>query len=74
MIDMGLREGSKEWAVTLTVAKDTVYLHTDIEQVKDEYGNLIDNLYGYHEIQYTLEEYNKMSKAKKDKLKNGIAV
>ena len=77
MVDMGIRMGSGVWAVPVTIMSDMVYVHTDIEQVTDVLdfnGEPFEDLWRYHEVQYTIEEYNKMSKAKKDKLKNGIAV
>lgn len=40
MKDMGERFGSSTWAVPVILSGDTVYVHTDIEQVKvDANGN-----------------------------------
>ena len=52
MKDMGIRTGSTAWAVPVIVTNDTVYVHTDIEQVTD--------CYKYHEFQYTPKEYIEM--------------
>ena len=54
MIDMGIVQGSPEMAVPLVVGKDTVYVHTDIQQVPDAEGNVV---WQYREIQYDLHEY-----------------
>lgn len=61
MKDMGIRYGSKEQAVPLIIGKDTVYEHTEIEQVfEDQDGNSVDDLFKYHEIQYDKDEYIKI--------------
>ena len=40
------------------VSGDTVYVHTDIEQVKvDAQGNEVTDLFKYHEVQYGVQEY-----------------
>lgn len=49
-------QGSKEQAKPLIVGKTTVYVHENIEQQKDEDGNLTD-VYTYDEIQYSKDEY-----------------
>lgn len=54
MKDMGIVQGSPEMAVPLVVGKDTVYVHTDIEEVPDAEGNMV---WQYHEIQYDKDEY-----------------
>lgn len=54
MKDMGIVQGSPEMAVPLIVGKDTVYVHTSIEQVPDTEGNMV---WQYHEIQYDKDEY-----------------
>jgi hypothetical protein len=50
MKDIGIVEGSAQQAVPLVIGKNTVYVHTDIEQVNDE-------LWRYHEVQYETNEY-----------------
>jgi hypothetical protein len=61
MKDMGIVYGSASQAVPLIIGKDTVYEHTDIEQVfEDQEGNPVDNLYRFHEIQYDKDEYIKI--------------
>lgn len=54
MKDMGIVQGSPEMAVPLVVGKDTVYVHTDIQQVPDAEGNMV---WQYHEVQYDKDEY-----------------
>ena len=57
MKDMGIRTGSTAWAVPVIVTNDTVYVHTDIEQVTEMNGEPVSNLFKYHEIQYDSKEY-----------------
>lgn len=65
MKDIGIINCSTAQAIPLIVGKDTVYVHTDIEQVKtDSQGNPIENLWKCHEVQYEKDEYiKKMSEA-----------
>lgn len=65
MKDMGIVQGSPEMAVPLIVGKDTVYVHTDIQQVPDEEGNMV---WQYHEIQYDKDEYIRLLSEKNDEL------
>lgn len=65
MKDMGIVQGSPEMAVPLVVGKDTVYVHTDIQQVPDEEGNMV---WQYHEIQYDKDEYIRLLSEKNDEL------
>lgn len=61
MKDMGIIQGSKEQAQPLIIGLDTVYVHTDIVKLEvDNAGNPTDNLYSYHEIQYSKDEYIKL--------------
>lgn len=60
MIDIGNVRGSAAQAKPLIISRDTVYVHTNIEQVTDTDGNVIDNLFSYDEIQYDKDEYLKM--------------
>ena len=63
MVDIEIHYGCGIWAVPLTITKDTVYVHTDIKQVfeKDKTtGKIPEDLWQYYEVQYTLEEYNKL--------------
>ena len=58
MIDKGIVRGSESQAKPLIVDVDTVYVHTNIEQVTtDAEGNTVEGLYQYNEIQYTKDEY-----------------
>mgnify|MGYP001003471962 CR=1 FL=1 len=58
MKDMGIVFGSAEQAVPLVIGKDTVYVHSDIQQIlEDKDGKPVTNLFQYHEIQYDKDEY-----------------
>lgn len=58
MKDMGRQQGTSPDEVI--VGKDTVYVHTNIEEVtKDAEGNEISGLYEYDEVQYDKDEYIK---------------
>ena len=58
MIDVGVIRGSESQAKPLIVDVDTVYVHTNIEQVTtDAEGNTVEGLYQYNEVQYTKDEY-----------------
>lgn len=73
MIDKGIIQGSKEQAQELIIGSDTVYVHTDIVKVeKDAQGNLTDNLYSYHEIQYEKDEYIKIMASKNTELETKL--
>jgi hypothetical protein len=50
--------GNLEQAQHLIIGKDTVYVHTNITPITvDPEGNETSNLYQYHEVQYTKDEY-----------------
>ena len=69
MKDMGIVFGSAEQAVPLVIGKDTVYVHSDIQQVRtDSQGKPTENLWKYHEIQYNKDEYIKLLSEKNDSL------
>lgn len=59
MKDVGIVHGSREQAVPLVVGADTVYIHTDIEEVTttDELTGEARTDFKYHEIQYGKDEY-----------------
>lgn len=60
MKDMGIVNGSKEQAQPLIVGVDTVYVHTDIQEIEvEEFGDKY-TIYQYHEIQYEKDEYIQM--------------
>ncbi len=65
MKDMGIVQGSPEMAIPLIVGKDTVYVHTDIEQVPDAEGNTV---WQYHEIQYDKDEYIRLMSEQNEEL------
>lgn len=57
MKDCGIIHGSEEQAKEVVVGSDTVYVHTDIEQIEGEHGEI---LFQYHEVQYDKDEYIKL--------------
>lgn len=65
MKDMGIVQGSPEMAIPLLVGKDTVYVHTDIQEVPDAEGNMV---WQYHEIQYDKDEYIRLMSEKNSEL------
>jgi hypothetical protein len=58
VINVGIVQGSKDSAKEIIVGYDTVYVHSDIEDVSytDDRGNLIE-MYKYNEVQYGKDEY-----------------
>lgn len=58
MKDMGIVHGNGEQAKNVIVGVDIVYVHTDIQKVeKDHTGKVVEDLYSYHEVQYSKDEY-----------------
>ena len=58
MKNMGIVYGNSEQAKAVVVGKDTVYVHTDIAPItEDGFGNPVENLFSYNEIQYGKDEY-----------------
>ena len=57
MKDYGVVQGSAEQAKELIVGIDTVYVHSNIEEIKGENG---EKLFQYHEVQYGKDEYIKL--------------
>lgn len=57
MINIGLINGSKAQAKPYIIGKTTVYLHTGIKPLIDEYGNYVEGLFSYYETQYDKDEY-----------------
>ena len=55
MEDMGIVQGHKAQAQPLVVGLDTVYVHTDIRLIDEAR-----ELYEYHEVQYTHQEYTEL--------------
>lgn len=72
MKDLGIVQGSKEQAQPLIVGTDTVYVHTDIEKVEQTEENAVNDLYSYHEIQYSKDEYIKIISEKNASLESQI--
>lgn len=60
MKDMGIRQGSSAWAVPVIVTNDTIYVHTDIEQVTEMNGEPVTDCWRYREVQYDSKEYIEM--------------
>lgn len=54
MKNNGKVQGSKEWAKPIVVYPDCVYIHKNIKEIEDSYGN---TMYEYDEIVYDHEEY-----------------
>ena len=54
MKDMGIVQGSAAMAKPLIIGKDTVYVHTDIQEITDNDGHV---LYQYREKQYDKDEF-----------------
>ena len=65
-------QGSSQQAQPLIVNKDTVYVHTNIVQVTDEDGNVVDGLYVYDEVQYTKDEYIQIMAEKNETLERDL--
>lgn len=58
MKDIGIVHGNGEQAKDVIVGVDIVYVHTDIQKVeKDHTGKVVEDLYSYHEVQYSKDEY-----------------
>lgn len=70
MIDVGIVHGSAEQAVPLVIGVDTVYVHTDIQEVTktDPVTGRERKDFQYHEIQYKKDEYILMMAEKNDSL------
>jgi hypothetical protein len=73
MKDMGIVFGSAEQAIPLIIGKDTVYVHSDIQQIlEDKDGKPVTNLFQYHEIQYDKDEYIKIIAEKNQSLEQQL--
>lgn len=74
MTDYGVVTGSEAQAQELIIGVDTVYVHTDIKKLdqKDEQGNDM-NLYQYHEVQYSKDEYIKLLNSQVTETQEAIA-
>lgn len=73
MIDCGYVKGSKKQAAALIIDTDTVYVHEDIQVIKEEneWGNPVET-YQYHEVQYTKDEYIKVMAEQNCELKKEL--
>lgn len=77
MVDKGLVTGSAEQAQPLVIDKDTVYVHTDITAVTEPdpiTGEVPKDLYTYHEVQYTKDEYTLMMSQANENLQKQLEV
>lgn len=74
MTDYGVVTGSEAQAQELIIGVDTVYVHTDIKKLdqKDEQGNDM-NLYQFHEVQYSKDEYIKLLNSQVTETQEAIA-
>lgn len=73
MKDFGIVQGSEEMAKPLIVGKTTVYVHDHIKKVEtDRDGKPVDNLYEYHEVQYTKDEYIALQSDEIEDLSNTV--
>lgn len=74
MTDYGVVTGSEAQAQELIIGVDTVYVHTDIKKLdqKDEQGNDM-NLYQYHEVQYSKDEYIRLLNSQVTETQEAIA-
>lgn len=57
MKDCGIVYGSGAQAKPVIYSGDTVYVHTDIEQVKELNSEPVSDLWKYHEVQYEIQEW-----------------
>ena len=73
MKDMGIVHGSGEQAKAVIVGFDTVYVHTDIQKVETEHnGMTVEDLYSFHEVQYSKDEYLDLMMQENAALKESI--
>lgn len=73
MKDMGIVHGNGEQAKAVIVGFDTVYVHTDIRKVEtDQNGKVVEDLYSYHEMQYSKDEYLDLMMQENAALKDSI--
>ena len=56
---MGIVHGNTPQAKPIVIGKDTVYIHTDIQPVIED-GEIVENLFSYHEVQCSYQEYLQM--------------
>lgn len=73
MRDMGVVHGSGEQAKSVVVGVDTVYVHTGIQKLEtDQAGEPVQDLYTYHEVQYSKDEYLDLMMQENAALKESI--
>lgn len=76
MKDLGIIYGSAEQAKPLIIGIDIVYVHTNIHPVTNIENNdeIDNNIFSYHEIQYSKDEYLKNMVEKNTDLENQLTV
>lgn len=73
MKNVGTVYGNGEQAKALVVGKDTVYVHTDITPItEDKFGNPVEDLFSYNEIQYSKDEYIEIMVQQSEQLNSDI--
>lgn len=65
MKNVGIVYGNNEQAVPLVISHDTVYIHTEIEQIDE-------GLFRYYEVQYTKDEYIRLMAEKNEILEEQV--
>lgn len=66
MKDYGRVQGSKESSQSLIIGKDTVYVHSNVKEIRLEEFDC--TIYEYDEIQYEKDEYIKLMAEKNEEL------
>lgn len=69
MIEVGIVHGSKEQSKELIIGTDTVYVHSNIKPIETEDDS---EVYQYHEVQYTKDEYIHLLSEKNTSLEKEI--
>lgn len=74
MKDLGVIYGSAEQAKPLIIGIDIVYVHTNIQPVTNTENNeeINNNIFSYHEIQYSKDEYIKIMVEKNTDLEDQL--
>ena len=68
---IGTVQGNSEQAKALVIGKDTVYVHTDIVPVEKD-GKVVEDLFGYTEVQYGKDEYIELMAQQNKQLGNDL--
>ena len=74
MKDLGIRQGSADFAVPVVVMPDAVYVHKDIQKVEPQEGmENAGDVYQYHEFVYEPDEYIQLIGSENDTLKKNLS-